>query len=345
MSLLKANEDTLDELERTKWKRVGKTLLKDWRLYALLIPMLVFLILFKYVPIYGVLQGFKRFDETTSVLKTQWIGLMKLKTLFDTTTGAGNDFWRAFRNTFVNSMYGLVFGFPIPIFIALCFTEIKNMAVRSVVQVCVYLPKFLSTVVTASIIVLWSTTYSPNTGTGELMPGLLQRIFESLNLVKIDNGDHAKTSLLDYPRYFRPIYQISGVWEGAGYGSIVYFAAALAISPTSFEAARIDGASKLQQIKYVTLPGMAPTLSIMLIIRIGQILNIGYEKVLLLTDSHKPAYETADVISTFVYRQSKGQNPDEPLGVVADLMNSLIAMCLVLGANAISRRVSSTSLF
>ncbi|MGM9971723.1 MAG: ABC transporter permease [Anaeroplasmataceae bacterium] len=346
MSLIKANGDTLDELERAKWKRVGKTLLKDWRLYALLIPMLVFLILFKYVPIYGVLQGFKRFDETTSVLKTQWTGLMNLKNLFDSSTSVGQQFWRAFRNTFVNSMYGLVFGFPIPIFIALLFTEIKNTAVRGVVQVCVYLPKFLSTVVTASIVLLWSTTYSPNVGTGEIMPGLLQRIFESLNLVALDGvKGHSKTSLLDYPRYFRPIYQITGVWEGAGYGSIVYFAAALAIDPTSFEAARIDGASKLQQIKYVTLPGMAPTLSIMLIIRIGQILNIGYEKVLLLTDSHTPAYETADVISTFVYRQSKGLQPNEPLGVVADLMNSLIAMCLVLGANAISRRVSSTSLF
>lgn len=346
MSLIKANGDTLDELEREKWKRVGKTLLKDWRLYALLIPMLVFLILFKYVPIYGVLQGFKRFDETTSVLKTQWIGLMNLKNLFDSSTSVGQQFWRAFRNTFVNSMYGLMFGFPIPIFIALLFTEIKNNAVRSVVQVCVYLPKFLSTVVTASIVLLWSTTYSPNVGTGEIMPGLLQRIFESLNLVALDGvKGHSKISLLDYPRYFRPIYQITGVWEGAGYGSIVYFAAALAIDPTSFEAARIDGASKLQQIKYVTLPGMAPTLSIMLIIRIGQILNIGYEKVLLLTDSHQPAYETADVISTFVYRQSQGLEPNEPLGVVADLMNSLIAMCLVLGANAISRRVSSTSLF
>ncbi len=346
MSLIKANGDTLDELERSKWARVGKTLLKDWRLYILLVPMLAFLIMFKYLPIYGILQGFKSFDAVRSVLDTEWKGIFNLKELFDTSKVTSGEFWRAFRNTFVNSMYGLVFGFPIPIFIALCFTEIKNAGVRSVIQVCVYLPKFLSTVVTASIVLLWSTTYSPNMGMGEMAPGLLQNIFEKLNLVEIDSKTgHSKTSLLDYPRYFRPIYQITGVWEGAGYGSIVYFAAALAISPTSFEAARIDGASKLQQIRYVTLPGMAPTLSIMLIIRIGQILNIGYEKVLLLTDSHISAYETADVVSTFVYRQAKGTDPNEPLGVVADLMNSIIAMCLVLGANAISRRVSSTSLF
>ena len=160
--------------------------------------------------------------------------------------------------------------------------------------------------------------------------------------------------MLEVPRFFRPIYQVSGVWEGSGYGSIVYFAAVMAISPTSYEAARIDGASKLQQIKYVTFPGMAPTLTIMLIMRIGQILNIGYEKIILLVGSKTNTYETAEVISSWVYNLS-GKNPDNPIsgstdglaqyGIIADLFNSLIAMCLVLGANAISRRVSSTSLF
>lgn len=341
MSLHKADVETLDELERTRWKRIGKTLLKDWRLYVLLIPMLVFLFLFKYMPIYGILQGFKEYDSVKSVLDTDWKGLLKFKELIN--GNYSSQFWRAFRNTFVNSMYGLVFGFPIPILIALLFTEIKNAAVRSVIQVCVYLPKFLSTVVISSIILLWSTTYSQST-VNVLEPGLLQQIFEKLKLVSLKSDGHG-VSLLDHPRYFRPIYQISGIWEGSGYGSIVYFAAALAIPPTSFEAARIDGASKLQQIRYVTLPGMAPTLSIMLIIRIGSILNIGYEKVLLLTSGHTAAYETADVVSTFVYRMAKGDNTDEALGVIADLMNSIIAMCLVLGANSISRRVSSTSLF
>lgn len=343
MSLLKANEETLELLERTKWKRVGKTLLKDWRLYVLLIPMLAFLILFRYLPIYGVLQGFKTFDSVKSVLKTEWTGAMNIRELFNEQRGA--EFWRAFRNTFVNSMYGLFFGFPIPIFIALLFTEIKNSTVRGIVQVCVYLPKFLSTVIICSIITVWSTAYS-KVGFDVYAPGLLQNIFEKLGLLELEKNGHASGTLLNIPRYFRPIYQVSGVWEGAGYGSIVYFAAAIAISPTNYEAAKIDGASKLQQIRYVTLPGMAPTLSIMLILRIGQILSVGHEKVLLLYRTS--TYETADVISTFVYRQT-GQDgsatANEPLGVIADLMNSVIAMCLVLGANAISRRVSTTSLF
>jgi len=139
--------------------------------------------------------------------------------------------------------------------------------------------------------------------------------------------------------------------EGAGYGSIVYFAAILAISPTSYEAARIDGATKMQQIRFVTIPGMAPTLTIMLIMRIGHILNIGYEKIILLIGDTQSAWETGDVVSTLVYRMTGRGGALEnvqvitQLGVVADLFNSLIAMVLVLGANAISRRVSSTSLF
>ena len=322
-----STEQILEELERTKWKRVGKEILKDWRLYVLLVPLLVFMFLFKYLPIKGVLQAFKNNDglnAITTVMHDDWLGLAGFKNLFGDTF-----FWTAFRNTFVNSMYGLVFGFPIPIFLALLFSEIKSNGYRSVVQVCSYLPKFLSTVVTTTIITLWCRNAQ-----GEY--GLLTKLF--MNFGWITSTD----KILEMPKFFRPIYQVSGVWEGAGYGSIVYFAAVLAISPTNYEAAKIDGANKLQQIRYVTLPSMAPTLTIMLIMRIGQILNIGYEKVMLL---YKPgSYETADVISTYVYRKQTVTG-DFTVGTAADLFNSIIAMFLVLGANAISRKVSDTSLF
>lgn len=341
MSLLQADEQTLELLEKTKWKRVGKTLIKDWRLYILLVPMIAFLILFKYLPIYGVLQAFKEYDSSSSVMDMKWQGILNFKKMFNNNTDVGIEFWRAFRNTFVNSMYGLLFGFPIPIFIALLFTEIKNGTVRSIVQVCVYLPKFLSTVIMCSIITVWFTAYAKS-GLNTFQSGLFQRIFELLHMVPRDADGHGTISALRLPKYFRLIYQVSGVWEGAGYGSIVYFAAALSIDPTSYEAAKIDGASKLQQIRYVTLPGMTSTVTIMLIIRIGQILNVGYEKVLLLYNSS--TYETADVISTWVRRKADTYS-ENPLGVAGDLMNSIIAMCLVLGANAISRRVSTTSLF
>ena len=157
--------------------------------------------------------------------------------------------------------------------------------------------------------------------------------------------------MLSEPQYFRSIYILSDIWAGAGYGSIVYFAAIMAISPTNYEAAKIDGANKLAQIRYITLPGMAPTLTIMLILRVGAALSVGYEKVLLLTENRgQNVLETAEVISTYVLSlgglmAGSGSGSAINYAAAADLFNSLIAMFLVLGANFISRRVSDTSLF
>lgn len=343
--VVQRDQSVIDEVERTRWKRIAQTVVKDWRLYVLLIPVLVFLVCFKYMPIYGILTGFKWGDDTNTIYNSQWCGI---KWLSQVLTGSSAPvFWRAFRNTFVNSMYGLIFGFPIPILLALLFSEIKNQYYRSFLQVACYLPHFVSTVVVTSIIVLWCGAKSSTSA-----PGILYQAIDFLGGTKAANGDTIAGGILNQPKYFRPIYQVSGVWEGSGYGSIVYFAAILAISPTSYEAARIDGASKLQQIRYVTFPGMAPTLTIMLIMRIGQILNIGYEKILLLCGKETYVWENAEVISTYVYKMSGSTgivtSTDEAIaqiGIVMDLFNALLAMCLVLGANTISRRVSSTSLF
>lgn len=335
------DQNVIDQVEKDKWKKVLHNLVKDWRLYVLLIPVLVFLVLFKYKPISGILEGF-RWGTGTDLRNVDWAGFKWGSLLFDSASPYSGWFWRAFRNTFVNSMYGLFFGFPIPIFLALLFSEVKNEKFRSVLQVCCYLPHFVSVVAVTTLITLWCSR-----ATAIAPAGIINQLFQ--NFGWINPGQ----DVLALPRFFRPIYQVSGVWEGAGYGSIVYFAAVMAISPTSYEAARIDGASKWQQIRYVTLPGMAPTLTIMLIMRVGQILNVGYEKIILLVGQQTTSYETSEVISTLVYRLS-GRSGDATaitsegatqIGIVADLFNSLIAMCLVLGANAISRRVSSTSLF
>ncbi len=341
---LTRKEQIVEEMERTKWKRIAAEVAKDWRLYLLLVPLLVFIFLFKYLPMYGILQGFKEYDTSVGgLMENSWQGGYYIKELF-LGQGAG-EFWRAFRNTFVTSMYGLIFGFPIPIILALLFSEVKNEAYRSVLQVCAYLPKFLSTVVVTTIITLWCYAGSK----GNAAPGIMTRLFMHFGWIdhEVVNGVWYPVNglgVLDYAKFFRPVFQVSSIWEDAGYGSIVFFAAVMAISPTSYEAAKIDGASKLQEIKYVTFPGMAPTLSIMLIMRIGQILNIGYEKVLLLYQPN--GYETADVVSTMIYRwKIDGKPVFQSIGVVADLFNSLIAMVLVLGANAISRRISDTSLF
>ena len=328
------HEQFLEEIERTKWHRYWNTIKKDWPLYAMLVPVLLYFFIFRYMPIYGILSAFK--DQrllTVSIGNSPFSGFYAIRSLI-----AGDyapEFWQAFRNTFAISMYGLIFGFPVPIILALFFSEIKSDVYRSVVQILSYLPKFISTVVITSIITLM--LYG---GTPHQSPGVIADI-----LMKIGMIPEGSRMLLE-PQYFRSIYIISGIWEGAGYGSIVFFAAVMAISPTNFEAARIDGASKLSQIRYVTLPGMAPTLTIMLILRIGEILTVGYEKVLLLYNVD--TYATADVISTFVTRIGGLMNPSGSVlnvAASADLFNSIIAMFLVLGANFISRRVSDTSLF
>ncbi len=346
-----SDQRVVDEVERKKWKIILQTVVKDWRLYVLLIPMLAFLICFKYIPVFSILQGFK-YDDFGKLQEGDWAGFYWLNQVL--VGGRADVFWKAFRNTFVNSMYGLIFGFPLPIILALMFSEVKQRFYLSFLQVASYLPHFISTVVMTTIVRAWAEGPSALNTNG----GIMYQMFVGLGWNNFDNGIEwseaagGAGSVLNHAKFFRPIYQITGVWEGAGYGSIVYFAAILAISPTSYEAARIDGATKMQQIRYVTFPGMAPTLTIMLITRIGHILNVGYEKILLLTGDMQYSYETSEVISTYVYKMTgqtnmgvTSENPIAMVGIIMDLFNSLIAMVLVLGANAISRRVSSTSLF
>lgn len=330
------NEDLLDELEKTRIKRYWKQIKKDWAVYLMLIPVLVFFYLFRYRPINGIMIAFKDYsDYSLTVGESNFYGLYAFKYIM---FGPQADrFWQAFRNTFTLSTYGLFFGFPIPIVLALLFSEIKNEKYRSFTQILSYLPKLISTVVITSIIALMLSA-----GNSTQAPGLLNSVLQNMGV--IESG----TPMLSEPKYFRQIYILSNIWSGAGYGSIVYFAAIMAISPTNYEAARIDGASKLAQIRYITLPGMAPTLTIMLILRIGQMINIGYERVILLTmDRGREVLSTAEVISTYVL--SLGGLTDGAsqvnLAAAADVFNSLIAMFLVLGANFISRRVSDTSLY
>ncbi len=340
------------ELERTKLQRIWVALKKQWPIFVMLIPVLVFFLLFRYRPILELTVAFKRNEPViTDTFQESWYGFHALKMIM---FGNGNptistEFWRAFRNTFTLSMYGLLFGFPMPIILALLFSEIKSDGYRSITQIITYLPKFISTVVITSILFLMLKPGETSNGQIITHPGILTQLMQMMGLEMVKEGYQSM------PQYFRSIYIISDIWEGAGYGSIVYFAAIMAISPTNYEAAKIDGANKLAQIRYVTLPGMAPTLTIMLILRIGAILTVGYEKIYLLTlDQGNNVLEDAEVLSTFVIRMTAsfggGQtNVDsalqEAVATSADLFNSFIAMFLVLGANFISRRVSDTSLF
>lgn len=323
-----------DDVEKHHWLNVLRAVIKDWRLYLMLVPMIVVFLLWRYLPMYELLGCFKVTDTIKPVAEQYYSGFSYFKTLFVGSGTLTTEFWRAFRNTFLLSFYGLCFGFPMPIIIALFFNEIRSNIMRSIYQVITYLPKFMSTVVMTSLVTMLVKQGSLTSGMG-----IISQFLSNIGLV---DPEVARLGLLNDPTFFRAIYQISGIWETAGYDSIVFFAAIIAISPTSYEAAQIDGAGKMAQMKYVVLPSILSTIVIMLITRIGSLLNIGYEKVLLLYNTN--TYMTADVVSTFSQRYGivgtmKG------LASAAEMLNNVIGMMLVIGANTIARKASDVSLY
>ena len=326
-----------DDVEKHHWLNVARTVLKDWRLYLMLVPMLLVFLFWRYFPMYELLAAFKVPDGNLEVFMQNSVGFANFINLFSGDSTESITFWRAFRNTFLLSFYGLCFGFPMPIIIALFFNEIKSNIARSIYQVATYLPKFMSTVVITSLVVL--LVRKPSIF---MEAGVISQLLQALHLVSpevVENG------LLFEPEYFRAIYQISGIWETAGYDSIVFFAAIIAISPTSYEAAQIDGAGKMAQMRYVVLPSILSTIVIMLITRIGSLLNVGYEKVLLLTNDGN--VETAQVVSTFAHEigglAESGGKPG--LAAAAEMLNNVIGMLLVIGANTIAKKASDVSLY
>ncbi|MDD3999465.1 MAG: ABC transporter permease subunit [Bacilli bacterium] len=332
--MMDPEQEIRDKVEKGHWKMVVRRLLRDWRLYLMLVPMIFIFFCWRYLPMYELLASFKvNLTGTTKVAEQEFVGFNNFFTLM---FGSYRfQFWQAFRNTFVLSAYGLLFGFPIPIIIALFFNEIKSNLYRSILQVFTYLPKFISTVVITTLV--WMLLSGQGFGAGAA-PGVISKLL--LNLGLISEAD-AIQGVMYQAQYFRAVYIIQGIWEGAGYGSIVFFAAVIAINPTNYEAAQIDGAGKMAQMRYVVLPAMLSTIVIMLIVRIGSLLSIGYETVLLLR--HTNTYVTAQVISTFAIDIKDSGNVN--LATAPEMINNITSMLLVIGANMISRKVSDTSLY
>ena len=326
-----------DDVEKHYWRNLVRTVIKDWRLYLMLVPMILVFLFWRYLPMYELLRCFKVQEDAKPVADQFFLGFTNFKTLL-LGTGASEqmswEFWRALRNTFLLSFYGLLFGFPMPIILALFFNEIKSNILRSSFQVMTYLPKFMSTVVMTSLV-----TMLVKQGSVTTEMGVISRLLAQFGVV---TEEVANAGLLNNPNFFRTIYQISGIWEGAGYDSIVYFAAIIAISPTSYEAAQIDGAGKMAQMRYVVLPAILSTIVIMLITRIGSLLSVGYEKVLLLYNPN--TYITAEVVSTFAQRYGIEQG-QQGIASAAEMMGNLVSMLLVIGANTISRKASDVSLY
>lgn len=285
----------------------------------MLAPMIVWFVTFLYMPMYGLQIAFKDYSVFRGIAASPWVGAEHFETLF-----ANSQFLRAIKNTVLISALSLVFGFPVPIFLALMFNEILNAVYKRTTQTIVYLPHFISTVIIAGIVI---TAFSPSAGIVNTVLGWfgMEPIY-----------------FLTKPEWFRPIFIGSGIWQEAGFSSIIFLAAIAGVNPSLYESAVVDGASRWQMMWKITIPSIMPTIIIMLIIRIGNLMEVGFELIILL---YQPAtYQTADVINTFIYRQGL-QNGQYDLAAAAGLFNAVVAFVLVMTANAISRRHTRTSLW
>lgn len=289
-------------------------------LYFLILPVVVYLIIFNYVPMAGIVLGFERFTPKNGVYMSEWVGLKHFVTFFSSVF-----FIRVLKNTLILSLYSIIFGFPAPIIFALLLNELDNEYYKKVIQVVSYMPNFISTVVISGIIIDFVAS-----------DGVITDM-----LVKVGFLKEAK-NLLSVPEYFRTIMVLTDLWQQVGFGSILFLAALTGIDQELYEAAVIDGANRWKQTIHVTIPGIMPTVVIMLIMRIGGLMNANQEKILLL---YNPLiYETSDVIGTFVYRKGLLE-ADYGYSTAVGLFNSVVNVVLLFIANGVSRKYSETSLF
>ena len=297
---------------------IRKDIKSNWGLYLMLIPFMTFIILFAYLPMGGVLMAFENYKPKLGIMKSPWIHLKNFQDFF------GSIFaWRVIRNTLVISFLQLLICFPAAIIFALLINELKDNLFKKSVQMITYMPHFISMVVIAGIIV----DFTKSTGV-------------ITQLVSVFTG--STDNLLANPNAWRPIYILSDLWQGLGFSSIIYVAALSGIDDTLYEAAELDGANRWQQTIHVTLPGIANTIIIMLILRIGSLMSVGQEKTILLYNDL--ILEKADIISSFVYRKGL-QEFNYGYSTAVSFFNSVINTILIISANALSRKYSETSLF
>jgi putative aldouronate transport system permease protein len=284
----------------------------------MLLPVAAYYVLFHYQPMYGAQIAFKSFSPGRGIWGSEWVGLRHFEAFFRSYYA-----WRIIRNTLLLNFYQVVWGFPAPILLALLLNELAHDRFKRTVQTVTYLPHFISMVVVCGMILDFFAR-----------DGVVNQI---LSLVGVE-----PTPFMVRPEWFAFVYVGSNIWQEVGWGSIVYLAALSAINPELYEAARVDGAGRWRQTLSVTLPGIAPTIVIMLILRMGRIMNIGAEKILLLYNPN--IYEAADVISTFVYRKGLLES-SYSYSTAVNLFNSAINFLMLVWVNRLSRRMTQTSLW
>jgi putative aldouronate transport system permease protein len=299
--------------------RLGKDIRRDYLLYLMLLPMLIWLVLFAYKPMYGLQMAFQKYSTFKGIAGSPYVGFDNFIVLFQS-----DQFLRALGNTLILGLYSMVFGFPVPIILAVMINEVYSARYRKTIQTIVYLPHFISVVIVAGIVISF---LSPATG-------IINNLLAWMGFERI--------YFMIKPEWFRTVYISSTVWKEAGFDSIVYLAAIMGINPSLYESAQVDGASRWQMIRRITLPCIVPTIAVLLVIRLGRVLEVGWEYIILL---YQPAtYETADVISTYIYRLGL-TSARYDVATAAGIFNALVSLVLVLVANHISRRITKTGVF
>ena len=299
-------------------QRVKKDFKRNRALYLLVLPVLIFYIVFHYKPMYGAIIAFKDYSPGIGITNSPCVGFANFIRFFK-----GPYFTRLIRNTLLLSLYSLLFGFPAPIILALLLNEVRNKKFKSVTQTITYLPHFISMIVVTGMISNFC-----------LSNGLFN------DIIALFGGE--RSPLLQNPNLYRTIYVASSIWQEIGWGSIIYLSALSGVDAQLYEAASIDGAGKWKQMLHVTLPGISPTIITMLILKMGSLMSLGYEKTILLYNAS--TYETADIISSYTYRVGL-MDQDWSYSTAIGLFNSVINCILLVLSNRLSKKLSDTSLW
>ena len=312
-------EEKMLKKRRRTWADTWLIVRKNYQVYLILLPAIAYYILFKYVPMYGLQIAFRNYKPAHGIWGSKWVGLDNFVRFL-----TREYFWMALRNSLVINIASIVFTFPLPIIFALMLNELRFKRTKSLIQTITYAPHFISVVVVVSMIKLF---LSPTVG-------LFNNVRKALGLEVMQ--------YLMRPNLFVPIYIISDVWQGLGWSAIIYIASLAGVSPSLHESAMIDGATRMQRIWYINLPHILPTIIILLIMRTGSVLNVGFEKVFLL--SNDAVLEKSEVISTYVYRIGIGGGQFS-LSTAVGFTNSIVQFIILALVNAVSKRVSETSLW
>lgn len=301
------------------WTGLWRKIMKNWELYLFLLPTLIYIIVFKYLPMYGVTIAFKNFNPALGIQGSPWVGLRHFERFFNS-----YQFHDLLRNTLALSVFQLVASFPMPIIVALMLNQVRHKRYKKVVQTVIYAPHFISTVVLAGIMFVF---LSPSSG-------IVNKAIELLG------GE--PVFFMARPEWFRPLYVLSGIWQDTGFGTIVYLAALTSVPPELHEAAIVDGATKLQRIRYIDIPSIIPTAVILLILEMGNIMNIGFEKAYLMQTSLNVT--ASEIIPTYVYKVGLLQ-AQWSFSAAVGLFNAVINFILLITVNRIAKSLSNTSLW